>query len=120
MADGRRKYPSDLKLNKITVKITDSERDRLDASAALAGMNRSQYLRELIDGNGNVDYSFPKDRAELIRQISGVATNVNQVTKHVNTNKFLSSGHLIMMNSYLEKIMKLLTEVLNVWRLRKS
>ena len=61
MADGRRKYPSDLKLNKITVKITDSERDRLDASAALAGMNRSQYLRELIDGNGNVDYSFPKE-----------------------------------------------------------
>ena len=75
---------------------------------------------ELIDGNGNVDYSFPKDRAELIWQISGVATNVNQVAKHVNTNKFLSSGHLIMMNSYLEKIMKLLTEVLNVWRLRKS
>ena len=120
MADGRRKYPLDLKLNKITVKITDSERDRLDDSAVAADMNRSQYLRGLIDGNGNVDYSFSKDRAELIRQISGVATNVNQISKYVNTNRFLGSGDVILMNRYLKEIRELLMEVLDVWRLRKS
>ena len=113
MADGRRKYPSDLKLNKVTVKITDSERDRLVDLAMAAGMNRSQYLRGLIDGNGNVDHSFPKDRAELIRQISGVATNVN-------TNRFLGSGDVMLMNRYLREIRELLMEVLESWRLRRS
>ena len=120
MADGRRKYPSDLKLSKVTVKITDSERDRLVDLAMAAGMNRSQYLRGLIDGNGNVDHSFPKDRAELIRQISGVATNVNQIAKHVNTNRFLGSGDVMLMNRYLREIRELLMEVLESWRLRRS
>ena len=120
MADGRRKYPSDLKLNKVTVKITDSERDRLVDLAMAAGMNRSQYLRGLIDGNGNVDHSFPKDRAELIRQISGVATNVNQIAKHVNTNRFLGSGDVMLMNRYLREIRELLMEALESWRLRRS
>ena len=84
MADGRRKYRSDLKEHKITVKVSETELELVDTKAKDAGMNRSRYIRELIHGNGNIDSTFAIDRANLIRQVSGVATNVNQITRMRN------------------------------------
>ena len=84
MSDGR-KYRSNLKEHKISVKLSMVELEKLDDSAANAGVNRSRYIRELIRGNGNIDFTFPEDRANLIRQVSGIATNINQIAKYVNT-----------------------------------
>lgn len=41
-------------------------------------MNESKYLRELIV-HGGVDATHAEDRRNLIRQISGIATNINQM-----------------------------------------
>ena len=65
MSDGR-KYRSNLKEHKISVKLSTVELEKLDDSAANAGVNRSKYIRELIRGNGNTDFTFPEDRANLI------------------------------------------------------
>ena len=43
-----------------------------------AGMNESRYLRELIV-HGGVDATHAEDRRNLIRQSSGIATNINQM-----------------------------------------
>lgn len=120
MADGRKKYRSDLKEHKITVKVSEAELELVDARAKDAGMNRSRYIRELINGKGNVDSTFATDRANLIRQVSGVAVNVNQIARMVNTNKLLRSSDLISIEVKLDRLMELFREVLEVWRLRKS
>lgn len=85
MSDGR-KYCFNLKKHEISVKLSTVELEKLDASAQNAGVNRSKYIRELLRGNGNTDLTFPMDRANLIRQVSGIATNINQIAKFVNTN----------------------------------
>ena len=120
MADGRKKYRSDLKEHKITVKVSETELELVDENAAKVGMNRSRYIRELIHGNGNVDSTFAEDRANLIRQVSGVAVNVNQIARMVNTNRFLRSSDLIRMEVKLDRMLEIFREVLDAWRLRKS
>ena len=120
MADGRKKYRSDLKEHKITVKVSEAELELVDENAAKVGMNRSRYIRELIHGNGNVDSTFAEDRANLIRQVSGVAVNVNQIARMVNTNRFLRSSDLISMEVKLDRMLEIFREVLDVWRLQKS
>jgi hypothetical protein len=52
-------------------------------------MNISEYLRNLVRSGGNVDSTFAADRGNFIRQITGIATNVNQVAKVVNTQGML-------------------------------
>ena len=53
-------------------------------------MNESKYLRELII-HGGVDSTHAEDRRNLIRQISGIATNINQMAKVANTHGDLPS-----------------------------
>lgn len=120
MADGRKKYRSDLKEHKITVKVSKTELELVDKKAKDVGMNRSRYIRELIHGNGNIDSTFAIDRANLIRQVSGVATNVNQIARMVNTNKFLRSSDLFDIELKLDRLLKIFREVLDEWQLRKS
>ena len=38
-------------------------------------------IRELIRTGGNIDTSYPEDRAKIIRVIAGIANNINQVVK---------------------------------------
>ncbi len=120
MADGRKKYRSDLKEHKITVKVSETEFEFVDKKAKDAGKNRSRYIRELIRGNGNIDSTFAIDRANLFRQVSGVATNVNQIDRMVNTNKFLRSSDLFDIELKLDTLLKIFREVLDEWQLRKS
>lgn len=85
MADGNRKYKSDKKLYKVSFKLSEKDKRLLEEGAQKAGMNISEYLRNLVHGGGNVDASFTTDRGIFIRQITGIATNVNQIAKVVNT-----------------------------------
>lgn len=59
------------------------------------------------------------DRANLIRQISGIATNVNQIAKVVNTNGFVYEQQMNMIQNLLAQAQQDLQEVLQQWRLRK-
>ena len=43
MSYGRKKYRSDLKEHKITVKVSEAELGLVDTKAKDAGMNRSRY-----------------------------------------------------------------------------
>lgn len=100
--------------------ISSAELELVDENASKAGMNRSRHIRELIHGNGNVDSTFAEDRANLIKQVTGVVVNVNQIARMVNTNKLLRSSDLFSIEWKLDRLLELFREVLDVWRLRKS
>ena len=62
MADGNRRYRSDKKLYKVSFKLSEEDKRLLEEGAKKAGMNISEYLRNLVRGGGNVDASFTTDR----------------------------------------------------------
>lgn len=120
MVNGRRKYKSDIKYHKVSVKLSDKDFEKLEEDAKAAGVDRSKYLRALVQGAGKDDLKFPLDRANLVRQITGVATNVNQLTKVANGRGDIYFSEIYKCTMLLEEIKKLMKEVLENWRLRKS
>ena len=69
MADGRRRYKSDRKDYKISVKLSEKDMDILNEAVRKSGKTVSEYVRELIRLGGNVDFKYPEDRARAIRLI---------------------------------------------------
>ena len=75
-----------LRERKITVRLTDAERDHLLEQAELAGLKIEPFVRNVILGVQM--QPRPKEEwAELLRQTSGIANNINQITKRANTSE---------------------------------
>ena len=73
-----------LRERKITVRLTDAERDHLLAQAELPGLKIEPFVPNVILGVQM--HPRPKDQwAELLRQTSGIANNINQITKRANS-----------------------------------
>ena len=79
-----------------------------------AGMNESKYVRELIL-HGGVDATHAEDRRNLIRQISGIATNINQMAKRCNENKRIDNSDVFRLMFELGDIKKLLQQLMERW-----
>lgn len=120
MADGRKKYHSDLKEYKVSFKLSEMDYRKLERDVKQSGVDRSKYLRALVQGAGGIDKEFPTDRANLIRQITGIATNVNQIAKYANSQGAVYFSEMDKLQVLLQEIKQLLKEVLEVWQLRKS
>lgn len=120
MANGKRKYCSDKKEYKITFKLSENDYLKLMEDAKEAGVDKSKYLRVLVQSGGKIDSAFPKDRTNLIRQITGIATNINQVTKVANMMSYVPFKDLKDIKEALLEIQRLLREVLAVWQSQKS
>lgn len=116
MADGNKRYKSDKKVYKVSFKLSETELLKLESDAKKAGKNRSEYLRELVKNSKGVDTTFAADRSIFIRQITGIATNVNQIAKVVNTRGFAYSSDINGIKRDLEDIKRLMQEVLVTWQ----
>lgn len=116
MADGNKRYKSDKKVYKVSFKLSETELLKLESDAKKAGKNRSEYLRELVKNSKGVDTTFAADRSSFIRQITGIATNVNQIAKVVNTQGFAYSSDINGIKRDLEEIRRLMQEVLVTWQ----
>ena len=117
MADGKRRYKSDRKDYKISVKLSEKDMDILKAALKRTGMTASAYIRELIRTGGNIDTSYPEDRAKAIRVI---ANNINQVVKLGNSQGRLYYSDIDKLQNSLDDVKKTFGEVLEVWRLQRS
>ena len=116
MADGNRRYRSNKKLYKVSFKLSEEDKRLLEDGAQKAGMNISEYLRNLVRGGGTLDASFATDRGNFIRQITGIATNVNQIAKVVNTQGYGYASDILSVKQDLEDVKMLTQEVLTVWQ----
>ncbi|MEG1107888.1 MAG: plasmid mobilization relaxosome protein MobC [Oscillospiraceae bacterium] len=68
---------------KITVRLTGAEREHLQEQAELVDLGVEPFVRNLIMGS----FMKPRPReewTELVRQMSGIANNINQIGRKVN------------------------------------
>ena len=71
------------KRQKVTVKMTMKEYSSFRFKARLANMTVSEYIRRLIHSS-NVRQRLSPEYSGYIRQISGMANNLNQMAKRAN------------------------------------
>ena len=120
MADGKRKYKSDRKDYKVSVKLSEKDMDILNTALKRTGMTMSAYIRELIRTGGNIDNSYPDDRARVIRIVAGIANNINQMAKLANAKGDIYFRDIDRLQDSLDDVKKTFGEVLEVWRLQRS
>ena len=113
MVDGKRRYKSDRKDHKVSVKLSEKDMDILKAALNRTGMTASAYIRELIRTGGNID-------TRAIRIIAGIANNINQAVKLGNSQGKLYYSDIDKLQGSLDDIKKTFGEVLEVWRLQRS
>ena len=106
MADGKRRYKSDRKDYKISVKLSEKDMDILKAALKRTGITASAYIRELIRTGGNIDTSYPEDRARAIRIIAGIANNINQAVKLGNSQGRLYYSDIDKLQDSLDDVKK--------------
>lgn len=93
---------------------------RMMAALKRTGMTASAYIRELIWTGGNIDTSYPEDRAKIIRVIADIANNINQAVKLGNSQGKLYYSDIDKLQSSLDDVKKTFGEVLEIWRLQRS
>ncbi len=83
-ANGRpAKIPSEKKAYKVTLKMNTDEYYSLKAKARMAGVNRSEFIRRSIR-SAIVKQRLSPELMKHIRQLSGMANNVNQIARTAN------------------------------------
>lgn len=120
MADGKRRYKSDRKDYKVSVKLSEKDMDILNTALKRTGMTMSAYIRELIRTGGKIDSSYPDDRARVIRIVAGVANNINQMAKLANAKGDIYFRDIDRVQDSLDDVKKAFGEVLEIWRLQRS
>ena len=79
--------------SQVTFWVTLSERDRISANAERAGVSMSAYIRSLALGKPlRQKPSVLAD--ELIRQLSRIGNNLNQLLRHAQAGKFDGAKHI--------------------------
>ena len=121
-AGNKRKYDKRELVNAVLylVKLSEKDMDILKAALKRTGMTASAYIRELIRTGGNIDTSYPEDRAKIIRVIAGIANNINQAVKLGNSQGRLYYSDIDKLQNSLDDVKKTFGEVLEVWRLQRS
>lgn len=102
--------PSEKMGYKITVKMATEEYYSLKAKAGLAGVNRSEFIRKCICSS-MVKQRLTPELMKHIRQLSGMANNVNQIARTANVAGYIEvHNHCLFMCEHLDRIIKLIED----------
>ncbi len=100
------KKPSEKMGYKITVKMATEEYYSLKAKAGLAGINRSEFIRQCIRSSV-VKQRLSPELMKHIRQLSGMANNVNQIARTANAAGYIEvHNHCLIMSERLDKVIE--------------
>ena len=77
------------KKHTITLRLSDSQYGWLGALCRRSKRTQSAVIRSLIE-NGVVRERISKEHIQIIRQLIGESTNLNQLAKQANTYGFLA------------------------------
>ena len=69
---------------RLSVRLTVREKEYLEKQAGAAGLGLEPYVRALIAGH-EVKEHPPEAWAELVRQLSAIGNNINQIARIANS-----------------------------------
>ena len=87
----------------ILLRLDEAQHRHLQKQVAASGLSTTQFLRDLIEGV-EVKARLPNELPEMLRQISAVGNNINQIARTVNTRKYATKEELAMIETLLAKI----------------
>jgi hypothetical protein len=93
---------------KISVRLNEQEHKHLKEQAMIAGRPVEPFIRALIT-DVELRPRPPDELAELLRQLSGMAVNINQIAKVANASGFIRMEdivHIKMMQGMLWRAVK--------------
>ena len=82
--------------------INQTEENLLKMKSKKSGLNESEFLRSCIKGY-KIKEQPTKEIAEFTRQISGIANNINQIAKAVNTIGYIRDDDLEYIKNTIPK-----------------
>ena len=77
----------------VLVRLTDAEYDRLKALSTTTGIKREPLIRQLIMGV-QLRPRPPDEYADLLRELSAIGNNVNQLAYWANARRDVSSAEI--------------------------
>jgi len=104
-ANGRPAKKTDEKKNyKMTIKMASDEYDTLMAKVHEAGISQSEYTRQCIKAS-IVKQRITPELMNYIRQLSGMANNINQIAHKANAAGYTSvHKHCLFLNGKLDDV----------------
>ena len=98
------KDAAEKKGHKITIKMATDEYGSLKAKSSEAGINQSEYIRQCIQVS-IVKQRLTPELVNHIRQLSGMANNINQIAHKANAAGYPGvHKHCLLMNERLDNI----------------
>lgn len=82
--------------------VNQKEDDLLKTKAKKAGLNESEFLRSCIKGY-KIKEQPTNEIREFIKQITGIANNINQIARAVNTSKYIRDEDLEYIKNIISK-----------------
>jgi len=106
-----RKFP-----HKVSVRLSDSEKEKLELNASLSDLKVSAYIRHIILNTKPPTHKFDKT---MIIQVAKIGNNLNQIARHTNTHKTIDGivlKQILDVNKKLDDLIsqKLIREVKHV------
>ena len=96
--------------HKVSLKMGIVDYYLLKAKARLAGLTLSEYVRQAIE-KSEVKQRLSSEQLGYIRQLSGMANNINQIARKVNAAGYTEFYRECRdMIDWLDKIVKQMTE----------
>ena len=94
-----------------SIRLSLYEHALWEQRAEQAGKGMSKYFRHLLLTGGTVDGNAARDRRQLLREISAIGNNINQIAKWANANKYILSSELREVWDCLKEIRELVSKV---------
>lgn len=98
------------KTERVSLRFTPMEKEKLQEQAAAARMKMSEYVLALSEQKKII---IVDGLPELCRQIIAIGTNVNQIARVANQNKTVSEKQLDLVNENLIRIQDLLGSMID-------
>ncbi len=88
----------------INLKLTEDDFNSVKEKAGALGIKPTQYAREMTL-KGGIKSRFTLKELDLMRKLSGMSNNLNQIAKQVNKSGFFSSAtDVIMIAGEIKKL----------------
>ncbi len=103
-----KRVKENLKNNRVTVRFTDAEREKLDRKAKEAGISLAELIRRTVTERP-LNYTDIKHYNDLVREIGWIGNNINQIAHNANCGYYNESmsrkllANMAELKEYVEK-----------------